>query len=101
MPDWCYDEVKKLATDSKLELQELLDNIISEYIRSKKDYRVNSKKKLLFYASPVKSKPRSMWISGKQFETLEKFCDKHKTRSNRVIFTACIDKLLELGYITL
>ncbi|WDE00750.1 hypothetical protein [Thalassomonas actiniarum] len=101
MPNWMFDTAKALAKDKAMDLKALLEEFIDNYIESKKCYDQEKDRYVIFYASPANSKPRSIWLSQGHYKKVEAFAQKHTSRINRVVFSACLDGLIANHCVTI
>ncbi len=99
MPEWMFQAWIDYAVDIKTERKKIIEEFIDQYLITKKQYADQAERHVVLYASPAQSKPRSLWISEKHYQKVESFAKLHSNRSNRVIFTACLEGLIKKGRI--
>ncbi|NQY37961.1 MAG: hypothetical protein HRT38_18910 [Alteromonadaceae bacterium] len=94
MPEWMFQAWSDYSADIGKERRYVIETFIDDFIKSKEAYKNQKDKYVILYASPAKSKARSLWISKGHYQKVEEFAEEHSNRANRVVFTACLEGLI-------
>lgn len=95
MPEWMYDALKNYAADRGMKIQIQAEEFISDFLEKKKAYNDDPNRHLILSASPTKSKARGIWIANDKYTAVDVFAKEQSTRMNRVLFSACLEGLVD------
>jgi hypothetical protein len=100
--NWAFAAWKELADKEGLDRKQCLEQLIEEFIKTKSAYKYEQdgrQKHIVLKVAALGAKSRSIWINSKSYIAAETFAQVIPARTNRVVYTALIEGLVNRGII--